>query len=128
MIEIGSTEPQSGVFQKDISKNQEISLKYLDHIIHSLKSAGLIINVKGKKSGYILTRPTAEITVLDIHNAFEHGICVVDCLERNVSCEREKTCEVQGFWGDLNNMIRNYLQDVTLEELILKEVKQGEVL
>ncbi len=126
MIEIGSTEPQSGVFQKDISKNQDISLKYLDHIIHSLKIAGLISNVKGKKSGYILTRPASEITVLDIHNAFEHGVCVVDCLERNITCERESTCEVQGFWGDLNNMIRDYLNDITLEELILKEVHVGQ--
>jgi Rrf2 family protein len=71
LIEIAKDELGEGVFQKDISKNQDISIKYLDQIIQSLKVAGLIVNVKGKKSGYILTRKPSEITVYDIHRAFK---------------------------------------------------------
>lgn len=49
MVEIAKADQKTGIFQKDISKNQKISLKYLDQIIQSLKTAGLIVNVKGKK-------------------------------------------------------------------------------
>ncbi|MDX9883389.1 MAG: Rrf2 family transcriptional regulator [Prolixibacteraceae bacterium] len=118
MLEIASDETQSGVFQKDIAEKQQISVKYLDQIIHELKIAGLIVNVRGRKSGYILTRKPSEITMLDIHKAFEPGICVIDCLSRSVHCQMKDTCHTRGFWGKLNNMILNYFERVTLQDLV----------
>lgn len=122
MIEIAKGDQDAGVFQKDISINQDISLKYLDHIILALKVANLIVNQKGKNKGYILTRPASEITVYDIHNAFQPGICVVDCLSKSIHCDREDKCSARGFWGSLNNQIIDYLKSTSLENLINKEV------
>lgn len=107
-----------GIFQKDIASNQDISIKYLDHIIHSLKASGLIINVSGKKSGYKLTRPARDITMLDIHNAFESGICVIDCLSDAVKCSKDDKCAAQGFWGGLNNLVVDYFRSFTLQDLV----------
>lgn len=118
MIEIASHDPVKGVFQKDIAKNQEISNKYLDHIIHGLKVAGLISSRMGRKSGYILTRPADKITIYDIHNAFEPGICVIDCLSPSVDCDRKEGCEARGFWGGLNQRITEYFKSVTLLDLV----------
>jgi len=118
MLEIASDETQSGVLQKDIAERQQISVKYLDQIIHELKTAGLIVNVRGRKSGYILTRKASEITMLDIHKAFEPGICVIDCLARTVHCQMKDTCHTRGFWGKLNNMILSYFQGVSLQDLM----------
>ncbi len=118
MVEIARNSPEPGIFQKDISLNQDISNKYLDHIIHALKVAGLIVNLKGRKSGYILTRPAETITIFDIHSAFEPGICVIDCLSPSYNCEREKGCEAKGFWGVLNQQISNYFKSITLNDLL----------
>lgn len=118
MLEIAVNEGQGGVFQKDISERQRISIKYLDQIIFALKTAGLIINVKGKKSGYMLTRKPSEITVLDVHNAFEHGICIIDCMSPVFTCEMKDSCMIQGFWGKLNTMIADYLKNATLQDII----------
>ena len=98
LLEIALHEDGVGVFQKDIAENQKLSIKYLDHIIAALKVAGLISNVKGKKSGYVLTRSPKDITMLDVHNAFEPGVCVVDCLSGNVNCELEEGCATKDFW------------------------------
>lgn len=117
VLEIALNKGQDGVFQKDIARNQNISLKYLDHIIHSLKAARLIMNVRGKKSGYTLTRPASEITIYDIHSAFEPGICVVGCLSEGAHCERKEHCSVRGFYGELNNRIITYLKEVTINDL-----------
>jgi len=117
MLEIAKDESQNGVFQKDIALNQDLSVKYLDQIICGLKTAGLIINLRGKKSGYILTRPPAEITMLDIHNAFEPGICVIDCMATGFVCDRKGICQVKGFWENLNTMIVDYFKSVTLQDL-----------
>jgi len=118
MLEIASDTTGNGVLQKDISINQEISVKYLDHIIASLKAAGLIATVKGKKSGYVLTRKPSEITILDIHNAFENGICVIDCMALHYKCEREASCKSKNFWKGLNSLVYNYFHDTTLADLL----------
>ncbi|HRS19749.1 MAG TPA: Rrf2 family transcriptional regulator, partial [Bacteroidales bacterium] len=54
IIEIAMNSSEHGVLQKDIAKTQNISNKYLDQIIAELKSADLIVNTGGKKSGYRL--------------------------------------------------------------------------
>ena len=122
MIEISLHSPDNGIFQKDIAANQDLSVKYLDHIISSLKAARLIANVKGRKSGYILTRKPSEINILDIHNAFEPGICIIDCLEKHVKCARESVCQTQRIWKELNDILINYFKSVTLDDLIQKEI------
>ncbi len=127
MIEIAQSDAEKkGVFQKDISQNQKISNKYLDHIIQALKTSQLIVNSKGKKSGYILTRKPSEITVYDIHRAFEPGICLIECLAKHFDCPRNDTCMAQGFWGELNNLLINYFKSVTLEDLINRKIMIGE--
>jgi Rrf2 family protein len=123
MLEIAINMEKRGVFQKDIAKSQAISNKYLDHIIQALKTSNLIVNVKGKKSGYVLTRKPSEITIFDIHRAFEPGICLVECLSGNYVCDRSQGCLTKGFWGKLNNMIVQYFKSVTLEDLMHNRIK-----
>jgi Rrf2 family protein len=117
MIELANDKANEGVYQKDISKNQDISIKYLDQIIHSLKVAGLITNVKGKKSGYILTKKPSEILIYDIHRAFENDICVIDCMSSNYQCDRMTGCTVQSFWRGLNQVVIDYFKNTTLEDV-----------
>jgi Rrf2 family protein len=120
MVEVARSAPNEGIFQKDIAIAQDISNKYLDHIIHGLKVAGLISNTQGRKSGYVLTREADKITIFDIHNAFEAGICVVDCMNESFNCDREENCEVNGFWAGLNNCVSEYFKSVTLQDLVDK--------
>jgi Rrf2 family protein len=118
MLEIARAKEPVGVFQKDIALNQNLSLKYLDHIIHALKTARLIANARGRKSGYVLTRSPGEITIYDIHRAFEPGICVVDCIGKDFKCDYSEQCLTQGFWRNLNNLILTYFRSVTLQDLL----------
>jgi Rrf2 family protein len=122
MVEIAKSDQKEGIFQKDISLHQKISLKYLDHIIDSLKTARLITSVRGHKSGYKLARPATEITMLDIHNAFGPDICIVECLTRTSVCEMVPTCPSREFWGGLNNLIYDYLKSVSLDDLVKKHI------
>jgi Rrf2 family protein len=126
MIEIALVQDRTGVFQKDIAENEDISLKYLDQIILALKIARLITNVRGKKSGYTLTRDPSQITMYDIHNAFEPGICVIDCIDCNMICEREDICAARGFWLELNKQVVDHFKSVTLKDLVEKHLQLNE--
>lgn len=122
VLEIALHGKTDGIYQKEISENQDISYKYLDQIINALKVAGLVAKAGGRKSGYILTRDPAEITIYDIHNAFEPGICVIDCLSMNFTCEREQFCVLKGFWGKLNNQIIDYFKSTTIKDLMEEQL------
>jgi Rrf2 family protein len=117
MMEIALHTPDGGIFQKDIAVNQEISNKYLDHIIHAMKVAGLVQR-NGHKGGYILSREPDKITILDIHNAFEFGIKIIDCLDCIIKCPRETECSTKDFWLLLNQRITEVFQSHTLKDLI----------
>lgn len=125
MIEIARCPEESGIFQKDIAANQEISNKYLDHIIHALKVAGLVRKY-GHKGGYVLSRPASEITVLDINSAFEPGICIIECLECLVKCPRELECSTKTFWQDLNKLINDHFRNSTLADLVAADKTRNE--
>ena len=118
MLEIALTDPLLGTFQKDIAINQDISNRYLDHIIAALKTSGLITTFRGRKSGYILTRKPSEISLYDIYKAFEPDINIVDCIAISHHCERELKCATLRPWTELNDIITNYLKNKSLEELL----------
>lgn len=123
MVEIAMDDEQVGILQKQISLRQKISLRYLDHIIRGLKTAGLIRNKGGRKSGYVLTRPSSKITALDIMNAFQDDVRVVDCTNPFYECDLKITCCANPFWTELNDLIKNYLEGTTLQSLAAKQKK-----
>lgn len=113
-------EKEQGIMQKEISENQAVSVKYLDHIIADLKRAGLIANVGGKKSGYKLNRPAAEISILDIYLAFEDELAIIDCLQPHGHCPRKKICVLKDYWTGLNQTIRSSMESQNLKDLVDK--------
>jgi Rrf2 family protein len=124
MVDIALGESGSGVFQKDISYRQKISVKYLDTIIASLKSAGLITTSRGKKSGYRLTRQADQIKILDIYRAFEPEVAIVDCMSCNYACELSESCGAREFWEILNKSVIDHFQTYTLDDLVQKHKKK----
>ena len=108
---------REGILQKEISKKQEVSVRYLDNIIALLKASGLIVNVGGKKSGYRLTRPAREISIYDVYLAFEDEMAIIDCLLHEGECSRKKNCALKGFWCDLNNTIKISMKSMNMEIL-----------
>lgn len=128
VLEIALNANGKGIYQKDIAKNQEISYKYLDHILSSLKATGIIAKARGHKSGYVLTRKPSQISVYDIHNAFEPGICIIDCIAPEFECNRGNKCALKGFWGQLNNQIIEYFKSTTLKDLMEEQVKKDDLI
>lgn len=120
MIEIASLGNQEGVLQKDIAKNQKISLKYLDPIIASLKLKRLIVNSKGKGSGYVLAKPAEQISMLDIYTAFER-IEVVDCINNQSYCIRSThDCLANYYWMEFSQDFVKMLAKKSLKDIIEK--------
>jgi Rrf2 family protein len=123
MIEIAMHGDRGGILQKEISEKQEISFKYLDPIIASLKASDLIVNASGRMSGYILSRAPEEISVYDVYKAFEKELFIADCLTEEGAGERDYLYAVREFWDGLNEAIKRHLESVNLKELAEKQLE-----
>lgn len=118
LIMIAAAPENKGILQKDIAAHENVSNKYLDHIVIALKRANIIKNYTSKKSGYILTRDAKDILLIDIYLAFEPCLCLVDCLKEGGSCPRQNNCLTQPVWRALNKRFYNFMKNVSLQDVI----------
>ncbi len=105
---------------KDVAKRQNLSKRYLSQLATPLKNAKLLKSVWGMNGGYILARPGAEITILEIIEAVEGSISIIDCITEKELCMRTEGCECRSLWSGLNDTIVSYLEGCTLEDIVLK--------
>lgn len=109
------------VFLKDVAKRQEISEKYLWHLIPPLKNAGLITSMRGAHGGYSLARPPAQITLKEILLAVEGPIFFVTCVDDSAACKRSGMCGTRDIWTELSEKFLQILESVTLEDIVEKQ-------
>lgn len=109
---------------KDITERQGISKKYLEGIMVILSKAGFVEAMHGKGGGYKLSREPREYKVGEILRLTEGTLAPVMCLEENAKvCERAERCKTLPLWTGLNNVIVEYLDHISLEDILLKSNK-----
>ena len=117
MIDLALNGAKGPVLLKDIARRQDISEKYLGHLVPLLKSAGLINATRGAKGGFTLAVPAKQITLKDIIAAVEGPICLVGCVEDPSVCRKVSTCAARDFWGEATQAILKVLESFTLETM-----------
>jgi len=125
MIDIALYKESGSTLLKDISSQQGISLKYLDHILSSLRKAGLIKNVRGKGGGYSLTRPATQITLCDIIEAVEGTLSPVECVDNPEYCKKTSTCSAHDVWVKVRESIEDVLRSTSLQSLTESHEKKS---
>lgn len=120
MINLAELYGTGPVDLKYISSRENISLKYLGQISLSLKAAGLTQTRRGVNGGHMLSKKPDHYTLLEIIEAIEGRINIVDCLDEAQGCEREETCSARNIWAELNETIRKNLESMRLSDLLLK--------
>ena len=117
MIDLARHHGEGPVLVRSIAERQEVSSKYLHALLASLKAAKLVRSVRGSGGGYTLARPDQDIHVIQILEALEGPIAVVDCVADAEVCNRAETCATRDLWTDLSRAFEDTLTGLTLEEL-----------
>lgn len=129
MMELALHYGEGPVMLRQISERQEISEKYLWHLINTLKVAGLIFATRGAHGGYVLSKPPSEISVGDIIQALEGPMCIVECIEKPDICDRSSFCVTRELWEEASELLMDKFRSTSLADLIekqkLKRVKQA---
>ena len=109
---------------KEIAQRQEISEKYLEAIIKILVKARLVSGVRGKGGGYKLTRAPEQYTVGSILRLTEDSLAPVACLDADAyPCPRAVNCLTLPLWQGLDRVINEYLNGITLADLLQWETR-----
>lgn len=112
--------PNSGyIALKDIAERQNISKKYLEQIVPILNKSNILHTNRGFQGGYQLAKSPHEYTVGEILSLTEGDLSPVACLGQNpIQCERSAECATLPMWQGLNRVINEYLDSVTLQDIL----------
>ncbi len=116
---------QEPVILKNVAKEEEISIRYLEQIIIPLKLSKLVKSIRGAGGGYILTQPPSKVKLIEIIEALEGPIALVDCVDDIDYCDRMPRCATFEVWKEANNLLRDYFSKTTLQDLVKRSQKKN---
>ncbi len=119
MIDLAQHRDEGFISLKEIAARQEISMKYLEMIVGILNRADYVQSLRGKSGGYRLSKNSGEYTIGAILKLTEGSMAPVSCLENGADiCKRAEECITLPLWKGLDKVIDDYLESISLEDLI----------
>ena len=117
MVDLAEHRAEGYIPLKEIAERQEMSEKYLESIVVLLVKARMLDGVRGKGGGYRLTREPGQYTVGSVLRLTEKSLAPVPCVD-NEGCARASECRMLPLWQGLDQVISEYLDGITLEQLM----------
>lgn len=113
------------ILVREISGRTGITKPYLAKLIHALGVAGLVETKRGHRGGVLLSRPAANIRVLEVLEAIEGPGALSGCLLGRTDCSDERACPTHHFWKRMREEVRSNLARMTLAEVSRFERMHG---
>lgn len=102
---------------REIADRQQLSAKYLEYLLASLRSAGLVRSVRGAQGGHMLARPPEEINLRNVYEVFEGTEGFVECVTCPEICDKADGCVTREVWAEMYDACMRILEATTLEVL-----------
>ena len=119
LIDLAENSSGEYIAMKRIAERQGISLKYMERILPVLTQNRIVEGVQGKNGGYRLVGRPEDHKVGTILRLTEGNLAPVSCLECGADpCEKRFECRTLPMWTKLHDMIGEYLDGITLADLM----------
>ncbi len=119
MVDLAMNDNGEYIRLKDISKRQDITVKYLEQIMPLLTRAGYVTSLRGNAGGYKLSRKPEEYTAGEILRTAEGSLAPITCLDDHPNvCPRCYECVTLPFWQGMEKVISEYADSFTLADLV----------
>jgi len=126
MLDLALHYGQGPILLKDIARRQEISERYLEHVIIPLRAAGLVISARGARGGFALAKPPSQIKLSEIIQVVEGSIAPVDCVDDPKLCSRSDFCVTRDVWAEMERAMSSVLESTTLQDLAQRQREKGQ--
>lgn len=118
MLDLALHQQQEPLSTKEIADHQDVSPKYLESLLATLRQAGLLRSVRGAAGGHLLARAPHEITLREIFEAMEGTEGFVQCTVEPDICPRVSSCVTREVWADMQAACLEVLENTTLQDLV----------
>lgn len=125
MIDLAMRAEGGPVTLAGISERQQISLSYLEQLFGKLRRHDIVASVRGPGGGYCLAQDLSDITVAGIIFAVDEPLDATQCGGKE-NCDHEHRCMTHDLWATLNHKMVEYLESVSLADLVGKARRQAE--
>ncbi len=106
------------VSTRDIAECEDISYQLACKLMQRLNNAGLVKSTMGPNGGFALSRKPAKINLAEIIVAIQGPLSLSRCLLGKNVCKKQNGCPITVKLTKLQKNISDYLQSVTLDELL----------
>jgi Rrf2 family protein len=118
MLELTKHYGYGPVSMSQISKSQNIPIKYLEQLVIPLKKAKLITSVRGPRGGHMLARAPEKISIWELLDLLESKFTFADCLKNPNICDNTDTCPVRPVWGKALNLMMKHFKETSLKDIL----------
>jgi len=125
MLDLALSDGKGPVTLAGISRRQSISLSYLEQLFGKLRRRSLVDSVRGPGGGYTLARRPAQVTVAELIRAVDEPLDATQCGGKE-NCQEEQRCMTHELWATLNDKMYEYLNSVSLADLVASQKERGE--
>jgi len=124
LVDLALHRDEEPVLLKDIAQRQQISLRYLEHLITPLIAGGIVWSTRGPKGGVSLAKHPEEIRLDEVIQLFEGSVAPVECVNNPNICIRSGFCVTRDIWSELKRAMSEVLESTTLQELVERQKKK----
>lgn len=118
LVDLARHKDQGPIQIGEISKRQDISVKYLEQLIRPLKQANLVTSVRGPKGGHLLAENPENISLGQIVRLFEGQTDLVECISFPNKCPMSDDCQIRLAWQDATEVLYEKLDTTTISDLM----------
>ena len=117
LTELSFLQSSGPVSLSDISLNQNIEITYLEQIFRKLRIAGIVKSIRGRNGGYLYAKDPANISIKEVMHAVDEVIDATKC-NGTSACHNGKKCSTHDLWHELNVLVDDYLDKITINNLV----------
>ncbi len=119
LLDLGLHYGQGVIPLGDMAKRQAIPKRFLEQILISLRSAGMVNSTRGVKGGYTLAKRPEEISLASVVAVTEQGLITRGhhLIGMKNGMESPNEQPLREIWDEINDTVWQKLEDRTIEDI-----------
>ena len=79
--------------------------------------AGIVKSIRGRNGGYLYAKDPSDISIKEVMLAVDEVLDATKC-NGTSACHNGKKCSTHDLWHELNNIVEDYLEKITINSLV----------
>lgn len=122
VMELALTDESAPTSAAHIAGRYDLSVSFIEKILHELRTAGLVLSKQGRGGGYYLARSPGAISMRDVLEALGESLDLVGCLSSDGHCSLTNACPTQAAWRHIDARFKQLLESLSLQTLLTPEL------